>query len=157
MIWKDGTIHDCRVIRLKKYSDRRGWLAEVFRQDELEELYHPVMGYLSLTHPGISRGPHEHENQADLFIFFSGHFRLYLWDTRKKSATVGTRQRIELGEATPASVLIPPGIVHAYRNIGSCDALIFNCPNALYAGQGKRHSVDEIRHEDAANHLFIMD
>ena len=52
MTWIDGVIHGCRVAPLEKYGDERGWLAEVFRQDELEEKYHPVMGYLSLTHPG---------------------------------------------------------------------------------------------------------
>ncbi len=157
MTWIDGVIHGCRVAPLEKYGDERGWLAEVFRQDELEEKYHPVMGYLSLTHPGGSRGPHEHAEQTDLFVFFSGHFRLYLWDARAHSDTHGYRQILDLGDAKPASVLVPPGVVHAYRNIGDTDALIFNCPNALYAGRGKAHSVDEIRHEDAAGHTFIMD
>ena len=157
MTWQDGIIHDCRVRHLNKYVDERGWLAEVFRQDELEPACHPVMGYLSLTHPGVARGPHEHETQTDLFVFFSGRFRLYLWDARAGSVSFGLRQVLDLGESRPASVLVPPGVVHAYRNTGTGDALIFNCPNALYAGHGRRHPVDEIRHEDAASHQFILD
>ena len=63
----------------------------------------------------------------------------------------------ELGEATPAVAIVPPGVVHAYRNIGQHDAIIINCPNQLYAGEGKKEPVDEIRHEDRAESVFVMD
>ena len=48
-------------------------------------------------------------------------------------------------------------MVHAYRNVGEHDALIINCPNQLYAGEGKQESVDEIRHEDQAESVFVME
>ena len=115
------------------------------------------MGYLSLTHSGIARGPHEHTHQTDLFVFFDGGFRLYLWDTRKDSPSCGHRCAVDLGRAEPAAVLVPPGVVHAYRNIGSSDAFILNCPNRLYAGEHRAEPVDEIRHEDRADQLFVMD
>ena len=76
MNWTDGSIDGCIITPLKKYSDSRGWLAEFFRQDELTPTLHPVMGYVSMTLPGIARGPHEHIHQTDLFLFFSGLFRL---------------------------------------------------------------------------------
>ncbi len=154
--WKDAAIDGCALRPLKKFSDERGWLAEFFREDELPAALHPAMGYLSLTHPGVARGPHEHVDQTDLFVFFSGTFRLYLWDAREGSATQGHRQMVELGEATPAIVLVPPGVVHAYRNVGDADALIINCPNRLYAGEGKQEPVDEIRHEDHPDSPFVM-
>lgn len=154
--WKDAPIEGCPVTPLRKFSDERGWLAEIFRHDELPEPLHPVMGYLSLTHPGVARGPHEHRDQTDLFVFFDGMFRLYLWDTREASPTSGHRQVLDLGRDTPATVIVPPGVVHAYRNIGNTDALIFNCPNQLYAGHGKQEPVDEIRHEDLPNSPFVM-
>lgn len=142
---------------LRKFGDERGWLAEFFRRDEVPEELRPAMGYLSLTHPGVARGPHEHEEQADLFLFFSGTFRLYLWDTRPDSPTYGHRVRTNLGEQDPAVVIIPPGIVHAYRNDGDRDAYIINCPNRLYAGQGKQGPIDEIRHEDRPGSPFVLD
>ena len=43
------------------------------------------------------------------------------------------------------AVWIPPGVVHAYRNVGTIPGLVFNSPNRLYAGYGKREPVDEIR------------
>ena len=155
--WTDGQIHDCPITPLTKYNDERGWLAEFFRDDELEPASYPEMGYISMTRPGVARGPHEHFDQSDLFVFFSGTFRLYLWDTRADSPTFGVRQIVDVGESNPASAIVPPGVVHAYRNVGDQNALIVNCPNRLYAGWGKKAEVDEIRHEDRDDDVFAMD
>ena len=155
--WQEGTISGCEIRSLRKFSDDRGWLAEFFRHDELTEDLHPVMGYLSLTHAGVSRGPHEHRDQTDLFLFYSGIFQLYLWDTRKDSPTYGYRYRTEVGEANPAIVIIPPGVVHAYRNAGASDSFIINCPNRLYGGERKREPVDEIRYEELEHTPFAME
>ncbi len=157
MDWKDAPIDGCAVTPLRKFSDERGWLAEIFRQDELPAALHPVMGYLSQTYPGVARGPHEHRDQTDLFVFFDGVFRLFLWDAREASPTCGHRQVLRLGRDHPAVALVPPGVVHAYRNVGPEAALIFNCPNRLYAGEGKKGPVDEIRHEDRAGSPYAMD
>lgn len=154
--WSDGTIHDCITRPLRAFSDERGWLMEFFRHDELDDRYHPRMGYLSATAPGVARGPHEHRHQTDLFVFFHGTFQLFLWDPRPESPTENVRQVIEAGEANPMSVIVPPGVVHGYRNVGETDALIVNCPNQLYAGEGKAFDVDEIRHEERRDSPFIM-
>ena len=155
--WRDGEISDCPVTPLSKYHDDRGWLSEFFRHDELDSGSFPTMGYLSVTKPGVARGPHEHHEQSDLFVFFSGMFRLYLWDSRADSPTFGVRQIIELGEERPASVIVPPGVVHAYRNVGDRDGMIINCPNRLYAGWDKKAVVDEIRHEDRDDDRYSLD
>jgi dTDP-4-dehydrorhamnose 3,5-epimerase len=52
------------------------------------------------------------------------------------------------------SVLIPPGIVHAYRNVGDKPGVVINCPNQLYRGAGRTDPVDEIRHEDDPHSPF---
>ena len=157
MTWKDAPIDGCLLTPLTKYTDERGWLSEFYRHDELAPALHPVMGYISMTHPGVARGPHEHRNQTDLFVFFDGVFRLYLWDNRHGSPTYGHRQVMDLGKANPTVAIVPPGVVHAYRNVSAQDALIINCPNRLYAGEGKKEPVDEVRHEDEAESIFVMD
>ena len=48
---------------LQKYGDERGWLCEMFRNDELPSELRPQMAYLSETLPGVCRGPHEHREQ----------------------------------------------------------------------------------------------
>src|ERR1700737_2258737 len=64
-----GEIKDVVVRDLRKFNDRRGWLVELFRHDELDSEFFPAMAYISSTSPGVARGPHEHVDQADLFCF----------------------------------------------------------------------------------------
>ena len=138
--------------------DHRGWLVELFRNDELPEDVRPAMAYVSATLPGVARGPHEHVDQTDYFAFVGpGEFKLYLWDARHDSATFGVRTVVEVGESNPQAVIIPPGVVHAYQNVSSVPGWVFNAPNRLYAGEGKRSPVDEIRHEDRADSRYQLD
>ena len=156
MNWIDGPIEGCIITPLKQYSDERGWLTEFFRIDELADVMYPAMAYVSMTQPGYTRGPHEHEYQTDLFVFFNGACRLYLWDRRSESSSYGRRYTNDFGAAHPATVIVPAGVVHAYRNIGEAPALVINCPNRLYAGWNKVEPVDEIRYEDDGDSLFVM-
>jgi len=138
------------ITPLVRYLDPRGWLVEAWRSDELAPEWHPAMGYVSLTHAGVVRGPHEHVDQADLFVFLSGEFKLHLWDK------VGGKMVLDVGEAHPCSVLVPPGVVHAYQNVGLSDALVLNFPNRLYRGPGRSEPVDEVRHEDDPSGRFEL-
>ena len=47
-MFRNGTIDGVLVRELKKFQDERGWLAEIFRHDELEERYADFPG-LNLT------------------------------------------------------------------------------------------------------------
>jgi dTDP-4-dehydrorhamnose 3,5-epimerase len=153
-----GKIHDVVVRPLAKYLDERGWLAELFRGDELAAEVMPVMAYISMTQPGVARGPHEHVDQTDYFCFIGpSNFKVYLWDSRPDSPTKGVRQVIYAGADSPLSLIVPPGVVHAYKNVGIDNGIVFNGPNRLYAGEGKKAPVDEIRHEEAQGTLFVLD
>jgi len=157
MIWETGVVHDCEVQQLPRHEDARGWLSEIFRHDELEQKTYPVMAYISLTRAGAARGPHEHVHQTDLFAFVNGSFKLYLWDNREDSPTYGVRQVLDAGTDSPITVIVPPGVIHAYRNTGDSDALVINCPNQLYAGHQKMETVDEIRWEERPDYNLILD
>ncbi len=118
----------------------------------------PVKGYLSQTLPGMARGSHEHGMQTDMFAFLGpGDFKLYCWDTRADSPTFGNRATWIVGQSCPQSVIVPPGVVHAYKNISPVPALVVNCPNRLYCGPGRTGPVDEIRHEDRADCPYVLD
>lgn len=157
-MFREGPIHDVVVRPLQPFSDARGWLIEVYREDEMPEAHHPVMSYVSETLPGVVRGPHEHVEQSDYFAFLGpGDFRLYLWDWRESSPTYKNRQTAVVGQSNRAGVIIPPGVVHAYKNIGDGPGWVLNLPNRLYAGRGKQEKVDEIRHENQADSVFVVD
>jgi dTDP-4-dehydrorhamnose 3,5-epimerase len=71
-----GAIRDVVVRDLRKYVDERGWLTELFRHDELTAEFYPQMAYISATQPHLTRGPHEHVDQSDLFLLYrAGQFQ----------------------------------------------------------------------------------
>jgi dTDP-4-dehydrorhamnose 3,5-epimerase len=156
--FKPGEIKGVVIRPLRKFTDERGWLAELFRHDELEAEFYPVMSYVSSTEPGHARGPHEHREQADLFCFLGpSAFKLWLWDNREDSETYNQMMTLLISEDNPQSVLIPAGVVHAYLNVGKTQGIVTNCPNRLYMGAHRRQEVDEIRHEDDPGTVFRID
>ena len=157
-IFVEKPIRDVVVYELKKFHDDRGWLAELFRHDELDAEFYPAMSYISFTRPGVARGPHEHVDQADLFCFIGpSTFRMRMWDNRPDSPTFNHRMTLLVGIDNPMAVVVPKGVVHGYKNVGDADGMVINCPNRLYMGEGKREPIDEIRHEDDHDTIFQME
>lgn len=156
--FQPGEIEDVVVRDLRRFNDPRGWLCELFRHDELDTEFLPAMSYISSTNPGVTRGPHEHVDQADLFCFLGpSNFKLRLWDNRPDSKTFGFVMTLVVGADDPKAVVVPKGVAHAYQNVGDVDGIVINCPNRLYMGEGRREPVDEIRHEDDPESMFRMD
>jgi dTDP-4-dehydrorhamnose 3,5-epimerase len=62
-----------------------------------------------------------------------------------------------VGIDKPMALIIPAGVAHAYKNVGAELGMVFNCPNRLYKGAGRKAPVDEIRHEDDAASPFHLD
>ena len=157
--WSQGEINGVTVHKLTKHMDQRGFICETFRQDELPEGLMPVMSYVSYTEPGIVRGPHEHSEQTDIFAFLGpGNFMLKLWDNRQESSTYGNYKVIYAGTDNPLTVIIPPGVVHGYKNISDCErGMVLNYPNRLYMGWAKKEPVDEIRYEADPESPFNME
>ncbi|HEX8747859.1 MAG TPA: dTDP-4-dehydrorhamnose 3,5-epimerase family protein [Pyrinomonadaceae bacterium] len=156
--FKQGVIRGVGVYDIQKHPDERGWLAELFRHDDMSEEFYPQMAYVSESRPNIQRGPHEHVNQADFFCFIGpSNFKLRLWDNRSGSDTYRNVMTLLVGEDNPKSVLVPKGVVHAYRNIGHTAGLVLNFPNRLYKGAGRLEEEDVIRYEDDPHTIFNMD
>jgi dTDP-4-dehydrorhamnose 3,5-epimerase len=158
MEFKDGEIEGVIVKQLTKFVDGRGWLSEFFRGDELPPGFAPAMGYVSVTKPGVARGPHEHVHQADLFCFLGpGDFKIALWDNRQSSATYCNRMELFFGADSPGAVIVPPGVVHGYMCVSAEQGWVINCPDQLYKGRGKTQPADEIRYEADPGSPFVFD
>jgi dTDP-4-dehydrorhamnose 3,5-epimerase len=161
---------------IKPFKDDRGNLAEFWRIGDLEldtpplgEVYEPVMGYMSFTNPGRVRGPHEHREQSDLFVFAGpGAFELHLFDyiRHPKTGEIAPKNwfHLPVGDpdhgppnCIPVAVMVPPGIVHGYKCISDVPGLVINLPDRLYRGPSGKDEVDEIRHEDDPNSPFKIE
>ncbi len=136
------------VKEVSPYLDQRGWLTEIWRSDEYKSIICPAMSYISMTNPETARGPHEHVHQTDCFVFL-GNSRFYvkLWDNRKESSSFNKTMFFDCEPGKIMIVIVPPGVVHGYKNTGDKPGLIINLPDKLYAGEGKKEKIDEIRHE----------
>ncbi|MBU4269157.1 MAG: dTDP-4-dehydrorhamnose 3,5-epimerase family protein [Acidobacteria bacterium] len=155
MMFDKGPIEGVVVTPSKKRVDKRGWLIELFRHDELAEEFHPEMGYVSLTNPGVLRGPHEHVDQADLFAWVGpGDFKVTLWDNRQRSLIYANRMECFMGSRNPGSILVHKVVVHCYRCISTVPGLV---PQPALCRSGKKTPIDEIRHEDNPENIFVQD
>ena len=157
MNFKKGNIKGVIIEKLNKFTDERGFLIETFRIDNLPKEIRPMMSYISYTKPGITRGPHEHKEQTDIFCFMGpGNFKIKLWDNRKESDNYGNCLEVIGGKDNPIRVVVPPGVVHGYKNISKEeDGMVLNYPDKLYRGWGKKEEVDEIRHEDKEDEFYL--
>lgn len=157
MQFKRGKIEGVIIEQLTRFSDDRGYLVETFRIDNLPSKLRPVMSYVSYTKPGIARGPHEHMEQTDIFCFMGlGNFKIRLWDNRKDYESYGNFMELIGGKENPIILIVPPGIVHGYKNISKDEAgMVINYSDKLYRGWGKKEKVDEIRHEDKENEFYL--
>jgi len=157
MEFKKGKIEGVVIDKLIKFSDERGFLVETFRVNNLPDDLQPVMSYVSYTKPEVGRGPHEHLKQTDIFCFMGpGNFRIKLWDNRKESKTYRCCMEIIGGEDNPIRVIVPPGVVHGYKNISKEeDGMVLNYPDKLYRGWDRKEKVDEIRHEDKEDEFYL--
>lgn len=149
-------IQDVIINPINTFNDERGWLKEIYRKDV--HRFEAAMSYISFTKSHIVRGPHEHREQADFFIFVGpGDFELHLWDNRKKSKTFGAFMKIVVGESNPSSVYVPAGVVHGYKSVSPNGGICINLPDTLYRGLNKNDQVDEIRHEDDPTSKFKIE
>jgi len=157
MEFKKGEIEGVVIEKLIKFSDERGFLVEIFRGDNLPVNLQPVMSYVSYTRPGVARGPHEHKKQTDIFCFMGpGNFRIKLWDNRSKSKSYGNCIVLKGGKDNPISIVVPPGVVHGYKNISKNEmGMVINYPDKLYRGWDRKEDVDEIRHEDKEDEFYL--
>jgi dTDP-4-dehydrorhamnose 3,5-epimerase len=142
------------IIReISRYEDPRGWIAEVYRRDF--DKYVPAMSYVSYTKFNVVRGPHEHREQTDFFVFVGpGDFEVCLWDNRMNSETYKEHMKLVAGETNRVCLIVPPGIVHGYKSISRSGSFCINLPDRLYRGENKREDVDEIRHEEDPDSEF---
>jgi len=144
------------ICPLKIYQDARGWLFENYRQNVGDKInFNLLQSYTSVTLPGITRGPHEHVEQTDYFIFFSGTGVLHLWQ-KIEDYRWPVHLAMEVGENNPVMVIVPPGVVHAYKNVGKTNFTIINHTDVYYGGPDGKGKVDEIRHEKKENNPYFL-
>lgn len=117
------------------WPDDRGYFAEVLRIGHgLASEFAPETTQVSaaLSYPGTIKAFHIHRFQTDCWAPVQGMFQVALVDLRPDSATFGMKNTFYLGTLRPWQLLIPPGVGHGYKVIGTTPALLVYVTNRFY-------------------------
>lgn len=124
-------IQGAAVKDLKLLPDERGYLMEILRSDD--PLFQRFgQAYITAAYPGVVKAWHYHEHQTDHFCVVKGMAKVVLYDRREASPTQGEINEFVIGEQRPQLVVIPPLVLHGYKNIGTELVLLLNLPTELY-------------------------
>jgi dTDP-4-dehydrorhamnose 3,5-epimerase len=121
------------VVRYQQpIEDRRGEVVEVYRPSWGLHDDPLVYVYQVRIRPGAIKGWVVHEHQEDRLFFVTGVVRWGLYDDRADSPTRGLGNDLVFCDRAAALLIIPRGVYHAVRNIGSTDAVFINMPTRSY-------------------------
>lgn len=128
-------IDDVVLTELKQFSDERGTLLHMLRNDD------PIFTtfgecYFSEVLPGAVKAWKLHHNQTQNFSVPVGRIKLVIYDNRKNSISNGNLQYVNLGR--PDSyfrIMIPPGLWYGFTCISEMPALLVNCADIPYDPQ----------------------
>jgi dTDP-4-dehydrorhamnose 3,5-epimerase len=134
--------------KLRVMPDERGKLTEMFRMDDpFFEKFGQL--YMTTAYPGVVKAWHLHEKQTDHFTVVKGMSKIVLFDGREDSPTKGEVNEFFMGEQNMILVRIPKGVCHGFKNIGTEECIIINCPDQCY----NYETPDEIRFDAHKNDI----
>jgi len=117
------------------WPDDRGYFLEVLRMGQgLAKEYPEESTQVSaaVSYPGTIKAFHFHRHQTDCWVPVGGMLQIALVDLRKESPTFGARNTFYLGALRPWQLLVPPGIAHGYKVIGTEPAVLVYVTNRFY-------------------------
>ena len=116
----------------------------------------------ALSYPGTIKAFHFHRHQTDCWVPLDGMLQVALVDLRAEFATFGVRNTLYVGALRRWQLLVPPGIAHGYKVIGTDPAMLVYLTDRFYDPQDEgrirvRRSPDPIRLGDPAqvNHRIL--
>ena len=128
-------LHGVRVEPIAVWPDDRGHFLEVQRIGQgLAGGFPPGSTQISatVTFPGVVKAFHYHNRQFDCWTVVEGMLQVALADLRRESPTFGQRNTLYIGDKRPWQVLIPPGVAHGYKVIGTESAVLVYVTSRFY-------------------------
>jgi len=131
-------IDGVRLVSYPVWPDDRGYFIEVLRIGQgIASDFDPTTIQVSaaLTYPGAIKAFHYHLEQTDFWVPAQGMFQVVLVDFRPHSPTYGAKNTMYVGALRPWQILIPPGVGHGYKVIGTDPAMLVYVTNRFYNPQ----------------------
>ncbi|HEV3333497.1 MAG TPA: dTDP-4-dehydrorhamnose 3,5-epimerase family protein [Bryobacteraceae bacterium] len=131
-------IEGVRIEPLHVFPDDRGYFVELQRIGKGLAAEFPsatTQVSAALNHPGAIKAFHYHLHQTDCWNPVRGLLQVALADLRTGSPTFGHRNTMYIGPLRPWQLLVPPGVAHGYKVIGTEDALLVYLTDRFYNPQ----------------------
>jgi len=130
-----GLIDGVKVTPYALWPDDRGYFLEVARLRQGGVASFPIESTqvsAALNYPGSIKAFHFHLHQTDFWVPAQGMLQVVLVDLRQGSPTFGLRNTLYVGQLRPWQILIPPGVGHGYKVIGSDPSMLIYVTDRLY-------------------------
>ena len=140
------------------WPDDRGYFLEVARMGQgLTEAFPKESTQVSaaLSYPGTIKAFHFHRRQTDCWVPVEGMLQVALVDMRPQSPSFGARNTLYVGALRRWQLLIPPGVAHGYKVIGTAPALLVYLTDRFYdpADEGRiPHDHPKIQYDWETQH-----
>jgi dTDP-4-dehydrorhamnose 3,5-epimerase len=128
-------IDGVRIAPFTLWPDDRGYFLEVLRSGKgLVSTYarETLQVSAALSYPGTIKAFHFHRFQTDLWVPVQGVFQVALVDLREGSRTFGVKNTMYVGVLRPWQVLIPPGVGHGYKVVGTEPGMLVYATDQFY-------------------------
>lgn len=124
-----------RIQAGKIWPDDRGYFLEVTRLRQGLVAGFPAettQVSAALSYPGTIKAFHFHRHQTDYWVPVKGLLQVAIVDLRPDSPTFGLKNTLYAGDLRPWQILIPPGVGHGYKVIGSEPAMLVYVTDRIY-------------------------
>ncbi len=128
-------ISGVRIAPLSLWPDDRGCFLEIMRSGQgLPAAFPSASTQVSAarSYPGAIKAFHYHLRQTDFWCPVQGMLQVALVDLRTGSQTYGARNTLYVGDLRPWAILVPPGVGHGYKVIGTSGATLVYVTDRFY-------------------------
>jgi len=128
-------IDGVRCAPVALWPDDRGYFLEVQRAGVGLNVHFPLETTqisAALNYPGIIKAFHFHRHQTDCWTPAMNMLQVALVDLRADSPTYGWRNTLYVGNLRPWQILIPPGVAHGYKVVGTGPSLLIYGTDRFY-------------------------
>jgi len=125
-------------VRIEPYTifpDDRGYFLEIARIGQGLAAGFPAESTqmsAAVSYPGTIKAFHFHRRQTDCWVPLQGMLQVALVDMRTDSPSFGARNTLYIGSLRRWQLLVPPGIAHGYKVIGTEPAMLVYLTDRFY-------------------------
>ena len=117
------------IFKGKKFTDKRGWLRETFKENYFGKKM--VFSITSKSKKNVLRGLHlqTKKSQDKLITCLKGKILDVAVDLRRNSKTFGKYHKVIISEKNSKSFFIPKGFAHGFLGLDKENIVTYSCSN----------------------------